>query len=108
MSIPQVKKIADRWAEAGIRLVAIDDAWKPWLKEQPQAQPAGDVLSVPEAARELKTSEDTIRGWVNSRQLKASNVATGRRPRYLIKREDLDAFLRSRQKEPLPRRTRKV
>jgi excisionase family DNA binding protein len=60
-----------------------------------------DILSVPELAIETGTSEDTIRGWITSRQLKASNVANGGRPRYLIRRADLDAFFELRQLQPL-------
>ncbi|QDV73057.1 helix-turn-helix domain-containing protein [Botrimarina mediterranea] len=63
-----------------------------------------ETLSVPEAAKELKTSEDTIRGWINSGELKASNVATGPRPRYLIPRDELNRFLKGRQPSPPPSR----
>lgn len=55
-----------------------------------------ETLTVPDVARELRTSEDTIRGWINSGQLKASNVGTNR-PRYIILREDLNTFLKSRR-----------
>jgi hypothetical protein len=67
-----------------------------------------DILSVPELAIETGTSEDTIRGWITSRQLRASNVATGNRPRYLVKREHLNDFLKSRELQPLaPTRRRR-
>lgn len=55
-----------------------------------------ETLTVPEAAKELKTSEDTIRAWINSGQLKASNLGT-ERPRYVIQRQDLNTFLASRR-----------
>ena len=56
-----------------------------------------DTLTVPDVARELKTSEDTIRGWINSGQLRASDIGT-QRPRYVILRDDLNTFLKSRQR----------
>lgn len=60
-----------------------------------------DILSVPEIAAETGTSEDTIRSWITSRQLTASNVSTGNRPRYLVRREHLNEFLQSRELQPV-------
>jgi len=57
-----------------------------------------DTLTPPQVARELKRSVDTVRGWIRSGELKASNVAKpGKRTRYIVKRDDLDSFLAKRQ-----------
>jgi hypothetical protein len=61
----------------------------------------GDVAEL------LHVSPHTVLGWIRTTQLKASNIATGMRPRYVIQRTDLDRFLASRQPElPMRRRRR--
>lgn len=79
-------------------------------KRPTKLAPARDALSVPDVAREIRTSPDTIREWVKRGELKAANLATGSRPRYVIQRSDLTAFLKSRQQQPKapPRRSRKI
>ena len=69
-------------------------------KRPPQAKhDAGGLLNIlnpPQIAKELRVSPDTVLGWINTKQLKAANVATGNRPRYKIRRYDLDRFLKLR------------
>ncbi len=65
-----------------------------------------EILTVEEVAKETKTSQDTVRDWITSNQLKASNVGT-LRPRYLIQRDDLNRFLKSRQQDPPAPKRRK-
>lgn len=71
---------------------------------KPESKP--DTLNPPMVARQLKVSPDTVRGWCESGLLKASNVATGKRARWIIQRSDLDTFLQSRQR-PLPQPARR-
>ena len=59
-----------------------------------------------DVAKQLKASIHTVLDWIRTNQLKASNLATGSRPRYVIQRVDLDRFLASRQPEPPARRRR--
>ena len=58
-----------------------------------------EILNPPEVAEMLRVSPETVHGWIRSRQLKAANVAGpgSRRPRWKVKREDLDAFLARRR-----------
>lgn len=44
----------------------------------------------------------TARNWISSGQLRGANLAKGRRPRYIVKREDLDRFCENRQIDVLP------
>ena len=67
-----------------------------------------DALNPPQIAKELRVSPDTVLGWIRTKQLKAANIATGNRPRWIIQRSDLDTFLQSRQPQPAaPRRKRR-
>lgn len=61
-----------------------------------------DTLSTKDVAKILSVSRETVLGWINSQQLKASNIASGNRPRWIISREALDSFLKNRQPEPKP------
>ena len=56
-------------------------------------------LSPPAVARELAIRESKVSGWIHSGELTAVNVAehSGGRPRWRIRREDLEAFLLRRQ-----------
>ncbi len=93
-----------------------DNSFLDWLHEVKQnvrycpyafVQPnVKEILTVEEVAKEIQTSEDTIRDWINSKQLKASNAGT-QRPRYLIQRDDLNRFLKSRQPDPQTPKRRK-
>lgn len=55
------------------------------------------VLTPPEVAKQLGADPATVINWIRSGQLKASNLATGHRPRFVIRPEDLDRFLDSRR-----------
>jgi excisionase family DNA binding protein len=82
---------------AGRRLIA---AMLSTLTQEPS------TLTPTQAAARVRVSPDTVRDWINSRQLKASNVGKGKqRGRYRIAVADLDTFMASRQPEPpAPRR----
>lgn len=62
----------------------------------------------PEAAEVLRVDPDTVRGWIESGELAASNLAsrTATRPRWRISREALEAFLAGREPRPAIRRKR--
>lgn len=65
------------------------------------------VLTPPEIAEQLATAPETVVGWIKSGQLKASNLSTGTRPRYVVTPDDLSSFLKSRQPQPPAKRKRK-
>jgi hypothetical protein len=67
------------------------------------------VLSPPDIAGILGCKPDTVVGWIKSGELKASNLAsrTSTRPRYAVKKSDLDTFLAIRRPDlPIPRQRR--
>lgn len=55
------------------------------------------ILTPPEVGKMLGADPATVINWIRSGQLKASNLATGARPRFVIRPADLDRFLDSRQ-----------
>lgn len=61
----------------------------------------GDTLNPPEISKQLRVSADTVRSWIATRQLKASNLASGKRPRWVVRKADLQEFLATRQPQPL-------
>lgn len=64
-------------------------------------------LTTPEVAKLLRVSSDKVLNWIRKADLKAINISEGNRPRYRIRREDLDLFLKSREVQPpAPRATR--
>jgi excisionase family DNA binding protein len=65
------------------------------------------VLNPEEIAKQLRVSHDTVLEWIRRGQLKASNLASGSRPRYVVTPDELAAFLKSRQPEPPRLRTRR-
>lgn len=65
------------------------------------------VYNPEEIAKQLRVSHDTVLDWIRSGQLKAANLASGPRPRYVVTPDDLAAFLKSRQPEPPRPRTRR-
>lgn len=65
------------------------------------------VLTPPEIAEQIGVAPETVIAWIRSGQLKASNLATGRRPRYVVKPEHLDAFLALRQPQRPTSRSQK-
>lgn len=70
-----------------------------------------DALEPKDAARVLSVSEDTVLGWIRDRELRAANIASraSARPRWIVTRSDLDAFLKNRQSDaPAARRSRQT
>ncbi len=68
-------------------------------------------LTPPEIAKTLRVSSEKVLGWIRKAELTAINVGNGTRPRYRVRREDLESFLKSREvRPPAPRarRTRQV
>ena len=64
-------------------------------------------LTPPEIAKLLRVSSEKVLDWIREAELRAINVSEGFRPRYRIRREDFDLFLRSREVQPpAPRTTR--
>jgi transposase len=64
-----------------------------------------DTFGPRDVAKRLSVSPATVIEWIRSGQLKAANIATGPRPRFVIKPEDLATFLDNRQPmPPAPRR----
>jgi len=58
------------------------------------------VLKPPEIAKQLGVAPETVVGWIKSRQLKGSNLATDARSQYVVQPDDLARFLESRQPQP--------
>jgi excisionase family DNA binding protein len=72
------------------------------------SDPPRDTLTVPQIASQLKVSRDTVRNWIASGKLQAANLnRPGTRPRWVVKRDDLDAFLKKRQPDPQPAKARR-
>ncbi len=61
----------------------------------------GSLMLVPEAAKLCRVSNETVREWIESGYLVASNVAKAERPSYRIHPDDLHALLVYRQ-VPIP------
>lgn len=76
-------------------------------KTEPAQQSKDIPLKPTDVAKLLSVSPATVIDWIRTNQLKASNLASGNRPRYAIRREDLDAFLKMRQPEPPVRRSKR-
>ena len=73
-----------------------------------EAPPCPDTITPPELAGILGVSADTVLEWIRSSELKASNLnKPGKRPRYVIAKDDLNEFLKRRQPEPKPTKRRK-
>jgi excisionase family DNA binding protein len=75
------------------------------------AHPARSKLTVPQVAANFGISEDKVRAWIASGELRAFNAATkpGGRPRWLIDRADLLVFEQRRASghtAPTPKRRR--
>jgi excisionase family DNA binding protein len=64
-------------------------------------EPSRDTLTPPEVAKQLSVSSDTVLAWIRSGELAAANIAsrTSNRPRWIIKKTDLDRYLKGRQPE---------
>jgi hypothetical protein len=66
-----------------------------------------ETLNPGDVAKKLSVSPATVLGWIKSGQLKAANIAKGRRPRFIIQRANLVAFLEFRRLIPAaPQRRR--
>jgi hypothetical protein len=75
----------------------------------PREEPKPSTTMNPaDVAKQLKVSPATVIGWIRSGQLKAANLAKGPRPRYVVQRDDLNAFLKMRQPEPPAQRRRQA
>jgi excisionase family DNA binding protein len=72
--------------------------------------PDDTTMTVTEAADHLRVGRNKILGWIATGALQAANTATrkGGRPRYRIKKTDLDIFLDARTKVAKPNRTRRA
>lgn len=57
-------------------------------------------LTPPEIARLLRVSESKILLWIRAGRLSAVNVSEGQRPKFRVRREDLDQFLAGRVVTP--------
>jgi excisionase family DNA binding protein len=57
-------------------------------------------LTPPEAGKIVRVSEEKIVVWIRAGKLPAANVSEGRVPRFRIHKDDLAAFLRSREAVP--------
>lgn len=64
-----------------------------------------DCLSPVEASRVCGLSAQKIRRLIELGRLPATDTSTGQRPRWSIRREDLEAFLTPRNLRPEARRT---
>jgi hypothetical protein len=95
-------------AAATLVLAEIQSANYPGAKGHPVDQRNSDSLNPVDVAKELRVSPDTVLHWVRTKQLAAANIATGSRPRWIIKRSDLDVFLQTRQSQPKEKRRKRV
>jgi excisionase family DNA binding protein len=66
---------------------------------------AGRGLTVADVARRYRVSEDKVRAWIRSGELKAINTARTLcgRPRWVVMPEALALFEARRQSAPLPK-----
>lgn len=66
------------------------------------------MLNVAQIAEELGIDRETVTRWITSKQLAAVNVcqsASAKKPRWRVRREDLDAFLAVRSNRTATRPT---
>jgi len=66
-----------------------------------------EFLTPPELARLLRCRESKVLAWIRSGRLRACNLSDGRRPRYRVRREDLDQFLAGESVVPATRPERR-
>jgi excisionase family DNA binding protein len=70
------------------------------------------MMTPPQVARLLGVSDDKIRHWIRTGELKATDVVLRRlsRPRWRVAQADLDAFIQARQPEPplVPQRAQRA
>ena len=90
-----LRKTGDASAAAVLTLAAVHATAQPVSKENCKPR---DVLTPPQVGKLLGVDSATVRSWIRSGQLKASNVGKGgQRPRFRVRQSDVDAFLKSRQ-----------
>ncbi len=71
----------------------------------PRNEPDSDeLLTAEQVAQILKVKPDTVRSWIQSGSLRASRPGNGTRPgrKYRVRRSDLDAFVASSERRPVP------
>lgn len=71
------------------------------------ADTRAQFLTPPEVASLLRCRESKVLGWVRSGRLAAVNLSEGQRPRYRVRRTDLDEFLAGRAVTPQTRPARR-
>ena len=61
-----------------------------------------EFLTPPEIRRKLRIRQSKVLGWIKNGDLPAIDVSEGRgrRPRYRVRKSDLDAFLAARAVVP--------
>lgn len=58
--------------------------------------PAKDLLNISDVCELLAASPATVAEWIETGQLRASNLSKSHRPRWVIRRDNLDRFLELR------------
>lgn len=66
-----------------------------------------EYLTVPDIARMLHCRPAKISGWIRAGRLRAVNLSDGLRPRYRVRRADLDDYLDRRAVVPQTRPARR-
>lgn len=57
------------------------------------------MMDTKETAARLGVNVRRVRRWILSRELLATNLSTGKRPRWYVAQADLDAFLAARRND---------
>jgi hypothetical protein len=82
----------DQAAAASLALAAV-------LQKGQPGPASGQPLTLPEVARHLRVRPNKVLGWVRSGELRGYDVTArqgGRRPKYRVNPEDLEAFIQRR------------
>lgn len=66
-----------------------------------------EYLTVPDIARMLHCRPAKIIGWIRAGRLRAVDLSDGGRPRFRVRKADLDAYLDDRQVVPQTRPARR-
>jgi excisionase family DNA binding protein len=69
--------------------------------------PRSAWMTPPEIAKELRCRTSKPIRWIEAGELPAVNVSEGTRPRYRVRRADLEAFLERRAVVPTPKPIRR-
>jgi excisionase family DNA binding protein len=70
-------------------------------------RPFQPYLTPPEIAKLLGVSQSKVLGWIRRGELKAVNVSNRDRPRYRVHQKAWMHFLKAREVQPPPERTRR-